>query len=795
MLSNDNKSTNNGRVLNFIDWIIRWRWPIVIASFVVAFMIASGARFLRFDTDYRAFFGDDNPQLQSFESIQDIYTKNDNILFVVASTNNDLFSKQSMDAIEKLTKASWQIPFSIRVDAVTNFQHTRADADELIVEDLIEDALQKSIPELSSARIIAVSEPFLFKRLISENANVTGVNVTLQFPGKEMNEVPTAVSKARAIAAEIKSEFPQLDIYITGLAMMNNAFTEASTSDLQSLVPLMYLAMFLIMLFTLRSFSSTISTMLVVTLSMITAMGVAGWLKIGLTPPSAQAPTIIMTLAIADSIHILVAMLREMRNGLSKIEAIRESLRTNFQPVFLTSLSTIIGFLSLNFSKVPPFNHLGNITAVGITAAFLYSVIFLPALLAILPIRVKLKKQSDRSPFMETFARFVIQKRRVLLYGGVAAAVGLSVFVLNNDLNDRFVDYFDDSIAFRRDTDFTTQNLTGIYQIEFSLGAEESGGISEPQYLSKVEEFASWYRKQPGTVHVSTFTDVMKRLNKNMHSDDPTYYRVPESRELAAQYLLLYEMSLPYGLDLNNQINIDKSATRFIVTLEDVSAKEIVRFSTSGEAWLKENAPESMFSYGSSPAVMFASISALNIRSMINGSIVALLLISAIMILALRNLKIGLISLIPNLMPAAMAFGLWGLTSARIDLGLSIVLGMSLGIVVDDTVHFLSKYLRARREKNMDSHQAVQYAFSTVGLALIVTSLILVVGFFVLSFSSFSMNSSMALLTAITLAIALLADFLFLPPLLMQLEQIDPSVKKNHEPLEAVPVLAKISNN
>jgi predicted RND superfamily exporter protein len=141
-----------------------------------------------------------------------------------------------------------------------------------------------------------------------------------------------------------------------------------------------------------------------------------------------------------------------------------------------------------------------------------------------------------------------------------------------------------------------------------------------------------------------------------------------------------------------------------------------------------------MFSYGSSPAVMFASISALNIRSMINGSIVALLLISAIMILALRNLKIGLISLIPNLMPAAMAFGLWGLTSARIDLGLSIVLGMSLGIVVDDTVHFLSKYLRARREKNMDSHQAVQYAFSTVGLALIVTSLILVVGFFVLSF-------------------------------------------------------------
>ena len=202
-----------------------------------------------------------------------------------------------------------------------------------------------------------------------------------------------------------------------------------------------------------------------------------------------------------------------------------------------------------------------------------------------------------------------------------------------------------------------------------------------------------------------------------------------------------------------------------------------------------------MFSYGASPSVMFANISGINIRSMINGSILALLLISAIMIFALRNLKIGLISLVPNLMPAAMAFGLWGITSAKIDLGLSIVLGMSLGIVVDDTIHFLSKYLRARREKEMDAVSAVRYAFSTVGLALIVTSSILVIGFAVLSFSAFSMNSNMALLTAITLAIALIADFLFLPPLLMQLERIDPSVKSEGDLIEeGTPAFAKVSN-
>jgi len=393
-MNNTNYSSTYSRFISsYSDFIIRWRWVVVIVTLVLTFFIASGAQYLRFDTDYRAFFSDDNPQLQSFEEIQNIYTKNDNILFVIASKKGDVFDQQILNAVEKLTEESWQIPFSIRVDAVTNFQHTRAEGDDLIVEDLVEDALQKSSEDLKNARVIALSEPFIFKRILSKDANVTGVNVTLQFPGENITEVPSAVEKARDMAAKISAEYPQVDIYLTGVAMLNNAFTEASTTDMQTLVPLMYLAMFALMIFTLRSVSSTITTIAVVTLSMIAAMGFAGWFRVGLTPPSAQAPTIIMTLAIADSIHILVTILREMRKGTTKIEAIKESLRVNMQPVFLTSISTIVGFLTMNFSEVPPFNHLGNITSAGITAAFLYSVVFLPAMLAILPMRIKQREE------------------------------------------------------------------------------------------------------------------------------------------------------------------------------------------------------------------------------------------------------------------------------------------------------------------------------------------------------------------------------------------------------------------
>ncbi|MDX8412032.1 MAG: MMPL family transporter, partial [Mariprofundaceae bacterium] len=316
-----------------------------------------------------------------------------------------------------------------------------------------------------------------------------------------------------------------------------------------------------------------------------------------------------------------------------------------------------------------------------------------------------------------------------------------------------------------------SENLTGIYMIEYSLGAGGEGAVSEPAYQERVEAFATWYRQQPGVLHVNTITDVMKRLNKNMHGDDPAYYRIPNERELAAQYLLLYELSLPFGLDLNNQINVAKSATRFTVTMESLTTQQTLALEARAQNWLRTNAPEPMQVNGASPTIMFTYIAKRNIRSMLTGTTVALVLISFVLIFAVRSLRIGLVSLVPNLVPAAMAFGLWGLLVGKVGLATSVVTSISLGIVVDDTVHFLTKYLRARREHGYDATQAVRYAFHTVGTALWVTSAILVAGFMILSFSGFALNGQMGLLTAIALIFALLADFLFLPPLLMSIDR------------------------
>ena len=754
------------------EWLVRWRYLVLLVVIALVAAAASGARFLTFKTDYRVFFSEDNPQLQAFERLQDTYTKTDNVLFVLAPKDGNVFTQETLASVVELTEASWQIPYSIRVDSISNYQHTEADGDDLVVDDLVPDAGQLDAAKLERIRKIATNEPLLVNRIISSDGRVTGVNVTVQLPDPEAQtgkEVPAVTAFARNMVDQLRAANPNLDIHLTGMVIMNNSFPEISIRDQQTLVPIMFAVVLITLVLLLRSVTATVATFLVIAGSVLTAMGIAGWLGIKLTPPSASSPTIILTLAVADCVHILVSFLHAMRRGLDKTSAMVDSLRINLQPVFLTSLTTAIGFMSMNFSDAPPFRDLGNIVAMGVMAAFVISVTLLPALMLILPVRVT-PGATSHSRRMDRFADFVVERRNFLFFGVGFIVVALVIFIPRNELNDEFIKYFNKTVDFRNATDFSSANLTGIYTIDYSLSARESGGISEPEFLERVEAFANWYETQPEVWHVNTLTDIMKRLNKNMHADEPEWYRLPDQRNLSAQYLLLYEMSLPYGLDLNNQIDVGKSATRMTVTVKNISSNEMLALEDKAQEWLHNNAPE-MRANGASPSVMFAHIGHRNIRSMLTGTSVALVLISLILIVALRSVKIGLISLVPNLTPAAMGFGLWGLLVGEVGLGLSIVTGMTLGIVVDDTVHFLSKYLRARREQQLAPPDAVRYAFSTVGTALWVTSLVLIAGFMVLTQSPFKLNADMGLLTAVTIAFALAADFLFLPPLLMKVDK------------------------
>jgi predicted RND superfamily exporter protein len=754
----------------YAEFIIRHKIPAVILSLIMIGAMGTGAQHLTFTNDYQVFFGENNPQLLAFENIQDTYSKNDNVMLLLVPESGKVFTNETLEAVAWLTERAWQTPYSSRVESLTNFQHTSAEGDDLLVEALALKPGDMSDQALTKIKMIALNEPVLVNRLISAQAHVTGVNVNVELPGiNPIVENPEVVSFIRDLRLEFEAKYPSIDVRLTGIIMMNQAFPEASLYDMTTLFPLMLLIFIIILFFWVKGLAGTLTTFVIIVFSIVGAMGMAGWFGIALTPPSFAAIMIIPTMAIADSVHILMNYVVAMRHGENKHDAMVDSIRINLQPIFLTSVTTAIGFLSMNFSDAPPFHDLGNIVAMGVLVAFVLSVTFLPAIMMILPGQQKVEETSSNK-MMTQFAEFVIANRKRLLIGMGLASLVIISFVPKNELNDDFVKYFSDRIEFRRDADFASQNLSGLYLIDYSLDSGESGGVSNPKFQQNVEKFAIWYRQQPEVIHVNVVSDTFKRLNKSMHGDDPSWYKLPGQRDLAAQYLLLYEMSLPYGLDLTNQINLDKSATRMTVMLNNMTTKTVLALEAGAQQWLKNNVQNSMHTDGASPTIMFSHIGERNIKSMLIGTTIALLLISLILVFALRSVKIGLLSLVPNLVPAALAFGVWGMTVGQIGLALSIVTGMTLGIVVDDTVHFLSKYLRARREKGLNSQDAVRYAFKTVGLALVVTSLVLIGGFFVLTFSAFQLNANMALMTAVTIFFAIIADFLLLPPLLMAID-------------------------
>lgn len=763
------KESANKFALSWANFVIKNKWLVLVGTFVLTLVLGLQGE-MKFDGDYHVFFSKSNPELEAFDALQEKYTKDDNVILVLTPANGDVFTKLNLTAIEDLTSEAWNTPYSSRVDAITNFQYTSAVGDELYVDDLSYNSVEKSESEIEEIKEIALKEPMLVNRLINNEGSVTAVNITVRLPGEDSTkEIPEVMEYVRTMVTQFSDKYPHFDVHISGMVPLNTAFFEASMKDM-GLTAMMMLVVIITTLLLTKNIQSTATTLIVVLFSIVSTLGFVGLMGIKLTPPSSVFPTMILTLAVADSIHILITMLQKMRKeGLNKIDALRESMRLNFMPVFITSLTTVIGFLTMNFGDVPPFWDLGNIVAFGMTMAFLYSTTTLPALMAILPLRIKETKSKSVggiNPYTR-FAQFIVKQSIRLSVVSVLIIGVFTYLATKNSFNDEFINYFDKSVEFRSDTDYISNNLTGVYNVEFSVGSGESGGINDPEYLKKLNDFEDWLNKQPEVVHVNAFSEVARRINRSMHGDDETYYRIPDSREEAAQFLLLYELSLPFGLDLNNQINVDKSETRVTATLKNIDSPSMISFAERCENWLLENTPETMHSIGVSPMLMFSKLGFRQADSMFKGNIIALILISLVLILALRNLKLGLLSIIPNVSPVLIGFGIWALYRAQINTGMVIVFGMTLGIIVDDTVHFMSKFLRARRELDYDAQQAVIYAFQTVGQAVVTTSIVLVAGFAVLSTSSFALNSYMARITVVIIVAALIIDFILLPSLLV----------------------------
>ncbi|WP_102502345.1 efflux RND transporter permease subunit [Vibrio lentus] len=755
---------------------------VLLVVFSIIMLSAFGAKNLYFRGDYNIFFEGTNKQLMAFDEIQTTFAKTDNLAIVIAPEDGNVFTPETLTLIQNLTVDSWQIPYSSRVDSLANYQHTEAVEDDLLVEDLLYEEYEHTPERIAKVKQIALNEPLLKNALVSASGDVTIVNVTVQLPEVDKTaEVQEVIAAINTMIAKYQADSPNVEFHKAGIIAMNNAFMMSAQEDSSTLVPLMLLVVLVFLTFMLRSFFSVVATLVVIISSIVATMGLSGWAGMFLSTATVNVPTLVLTLAVADCVHVIVTMRQAMQRGMEKARAIQYSIKLNAMPILITSVTTAIGFLMMNMSDSPVLRDFGNLSALGVIIACFLSVTMLPALLKLLPVKTLPANEAaqNKVTFMDKLGDFVVTNRKALLPISTLVIVGAAALIPLNKVNDESVKYFDTSSEFRQAADFMEQTVSGMTTISIAVKTNESQAIADPVFLQAIGDFTDWLRVQPETDHVATLSDVYMRLNKNMHGDDDSYYQLPLNRELAAQYLLLYEMSLPYGLDLNNQINVDKSSIKMVLTVDNLGSVELVELEERIYSWFAANALQYEV-VASSPSLMFAHIGETNMASMLSTLPITLVLISGLMIFALRSVRLGVISLVPNIAPAIIGFGLWALISGEINLGLSVVVTLTLGIVVDDAVHFLSKYQRARLE-GKSAEEAVRYAFHTVGRALWITTVVLVAGFSVLAMSSFRLNSDMGLLSAIVIFIALVVDFILLPSLLMIFDkQTHYAVKTQH---------------
>ena len=753
----------------YIDIILGRRWLVITFAALIMLAMTGGVPFIGVTNDYRSLFDEGNPQLAAFDALEATYTESNTALIAISPGQGSVFTRETLGAVEELTEAAWLAPYSTRVDSLTNYNHSEAFGDDLVVEPLVDDAQSLSDAGLQRVEEIALNATEIAGRLVARDGRVAGMAITFSLPENPDAAVVEITDHLNALLDEARTSRPDLAYYLTGDVVLNRAFADATKDDMEKLTPVVFLIILVATALLLRSVTGTLVSIFVVMFTVNTTMGFAGWIGIVFNPVNAGVPLIIMTIAVADSIHIVTAALAGVARGLDKNKAIIESLRSNAWPVFLTSATTAGGFLTLNSSDSPPFHVLGNLVAFGVLCAFIYSMTLLPALLSVLPLRAR-PVPADRPGFFDRLGAFVTARSTILLWSFTLLTVVLIAGITRNELTDNWTQYFDERYQFRRDTDFVLENLTGMETLEYSLEAGTEGGITEPGYLRDVDAFAAWFREQPEVFHVQAFPDIMKRLNRNMHEDDPAFYRLPDNAELAAQYLLLYEFSLPFGSDLNNRIDVAKSATRMTVVVDGhTSSQQLRELDARAQDWLSANTP-GMATSATGVSITFAHLSQRNINSMLRATIIAMALISFIFVWVFKSVRLGLVSLVPNFLPAALSFGLWGYLVGQVGLAGSVMTAIAFGIIVDDTTHFLSKYLKARRAGH-PAPEAVLYTFRTVGRALWTTTLVLVAGFLVFALSGFEVSWSLGLMVTGTILFALLADFFLLPPLLMAVDR------------------------
>jgi predicted RND superfamily exporter protein len=659
----------------------------------------------------------------------------------------------------------WLVPDVIRVSSLINFSWVHAVEDDIEVEPLIPDDEPLTQAILDERKAVALAHETVPGYLVSPDGKTALVYARLR-PGFESPpDARTIVLATKELIADV--EGGDHSFHLSGTPALNHSFRDAAQTDLSNLIPFVLLVAFLFQIVLLRTIGGLFLPVIVIVTSVAAAIGLAGWFDFELTTVTMILPQILIAVAIADSIHILSSFYRARRSGVDKLAAARHSLTKNFLPTILTSLSTAAGFFAFSTSSLKPIFSLGILAGCGAIIAWFVTYLIVGPLLCWLPSWIRVTgKVTDLTRPTERALAFThwLQRNRWHIIGAYAAiCIGAVWLATNNRVNADPYKYFAEDYPLRQGQDFIIDNLDGVAAFEMSVDSGVEDGIKDPAFLAKVEEFERQVVALPGISKSVSLVETLKQTHRALGGDKPEEYKLPHSRELVAQELLLYTMSLPQGMDLNDQVTVKNDAIRLTLisnitdsatwtqtadTIEGVAGNLGLDITISGKVML------------------FQSMNGYVVRSFVESLLIAVLVVSLLIIIAFRSFRQGAIAMLPNIVPLIIGGAVLKLLDHSLDIGTVLVCSVCLGIAVDDTIHILTNY-RHHRQDGADATEALAMTLTHTAPALVVTTLVLVAAFGTLAFGTLVPNVYFGIMTAVILMAALVTDFTFLPAILL----------------------------
>jgi len=757
----------------FIDTIIRFRWLIAVMIPLLTVLMALQLKNLAFEGSYRIWFAADSEILKEYDDFRAVFG-NDDAVMILFRDEKGVMNPKALRVIDTITQKLWQTKYIARADSLTNYQYVHADPaypDEVLVEDFIEDIDALTPGELKQKARIIQNEDAAAGRLISKDGKTTMI-VGRMTP--KAGDDPEVAANLKASVEEIVAaeEASGYHFYLGGGPILNMAFIDLGQHDAGTFTPLVLLIAMALLWGIFRRPSGMLLSISVVVFTFLIVLSLQVLLGYKMNNFTANMPVFVVAIGIADAMHLFWIYLLGRRKGMGNHAAIHYSVEKNLLPTLLTSLTTAVGFASLAVSHVIPIKTLGIATASAALLAFALTILFVPAMLAIVNPKVRpgeLAEEKKENLLAGRYARFVVQNDgKILLFSTLFfLAIGLGMARVEVDSNT--ARYFRKDVDFRQTITFMQENLTGPMSYEIVVDSGEKDGIKSPEFMKTVERFGEAFKARYRDVrHISSLVDVVKTFNEVMNGAK----HLPDEQALIAQYLLLYSLSLPQGMEINDRMDVDERLLRVTALVNIVDTSRDLEMMAWAESWW-ESTPYSARINGQTS--MFAHMQHDVTDTLIQSILLAIASVSLMMLLIFRNLRMIPLFIVPNVLPIVLVVGAMGWLGMTIDLGVAISGAIIIGVAVDDTIHFLVKYREARRRGD-DFETALSYVMHYAGSAIIFTTLILSTAFLIFVFSQFLPNVHFGIVTAIALIIAVLVDLLMLPAVLSRFDSGEKSL-------------------